>query len=228
MTTVVRTPTGSAREQRADASPDRPQRLKASRVLVGVAATVLVVAAWRLPIWEARLSAPQYPQGLSLSAGAGGVSGDIDQIDQLNHYVGIRAFDPADAPEMRLWLPTILFAIVLVAAATLARRGRVLGRLARLGLWSIPIGALIDVQFRLYQYGHSVQPDAPIRIDPFTPLVIGPTKVLNFTTWAFPGAALWCLFAAAFLFSGAGASLRLVRRGIGAYRRWGVEEDQPS
>jgi hypothetical protein len=182
------------------------------------------VAAW-LPIWEARLSAPQYPQGLSLTASAGGVSGDLAEVNELNHYVGMKAFDPSDAPEMKLWGPTIVLGVIAVAVATILPRKHVLARLAVLGLWMIPIGALLDVQFRLYQYGHTVQPDAPIRIEPFTPLVIGPTDVMNFTTWAYPGAALWCLAGAAFLLSAGAATARLAGRGLERYRRWGVDDE---
>ncbi len=178
--------TATAREQRG------------LRIVLGLAAAVLVVLAWRLPIWEARLTAPQYPQGLSLSASADGVVGDIDEVNELNHYVGMEAFEASDAPEMALWTPTIVLALVAVAFAV-AMPGALLGRLAKLGLWLIPIGALADVQVRLYQYGHGVQDDAAIRLEPFTPLVVGPTKVLNFTTWAYPGLAVWCLFGAAFL-----------------------------
>jgi copper chaperone NosL len=168
------------------------------RIVLGLAAAVLVVLAWKLPIWEARLTAPQYPQGLSLSASADGVTGDIDEVNDLNHYVGMQAFQASDAPEMALWTPTIVLALVAIAIAV-TMPGSLLGRLAKLGLWLIPIGALVDVQYRLYQYGHGVQHDAPIRLEPFTPLVIGPTKVLNFTTWAYPGLAIWCLIGAAFL-----------------------------
>jgi copper chaperone NosL len=178
--------TATAREQRG------------LRIVLGLAAAVLVVLAWKLPIWEARLTAPQYPQGLSLSASADGVVGDIDEVNELNHYVGMEAFEASDAPEMALWTPTIALALAAVAIAV-AMPGALLGRLAKLGLWLIPIGALADVQLRLYQYGHGVQDDAAIRLEPFTPLVVGPTKVLNFTTWAYPGLAVWCLFGAAFL-----------------------------
>jgi len=171
------------------------------RIGLGVAAAVLVILAWRLPIWEARLSAPQYPAGLSLTAYGHGVVGDIREINELNHYVGMQAFTDADAPEMKLWGPVILLGLTAVAVATALPRGHLHARLARLGLWSIPIGALADVQFRLWQSGHRVTADAAIRLDPFTPLVVGPTKVLNFTTWAYPGAALCCLFLAAFLLS---------------------------
>jgi hypothetical protein len=180
------------------------------RIVLGLAAAVLVVLAWKLPIWEARLTAPQYPQGLSLSASADGVVGDIDEVNELNHYVGMQAFEASDAPEMALWTPTIVLALAAVAIAV-AMPGALLGRLAKLGLWLIPIGALIDVQYRLYQYGHGVQHDAAIRLEPFTPLVIGPTKVLNFTTWAYPGLAVWCLFGAAFLVTFAPGLVNRVR-----------------
>jgi copper chaperone NosL len=184
-------------------SPDgaTPSRTPGIRIALGLAAAILVILAWRLPIWEARLSAPQYPLGLSLTAGGRGVSGDIREINELNHYVGMAAFDPSDAPETVLWGWAILMALVAVVVATVLDVRNPLARLARIGLWLIPLGALADVQYRLHQYGHNVQPDAPIRLDPFTPLVVGPTKVLNFTTWSFPGGAIWCLFGAAFLMS---------------------------
>jgi len=192
---------GDAAPQTDRARRGDPSPRWAIRIALGLAAAILVVLAWRLPVWEARLSAPQYPAGLSLTAYAHGVEGDIREVNELNHYVGMEAFDEADAPEMKLWTPVLLLALLAVALATFLPRRHWLARLARIGLWMIPIGALLDVQYRLYQYGHGVKPDAPIRLDPFTPLVVGPTKVLNFTTWSYPGAALWCLFLAAFLLS---------------------------
>lgn len=208
--------------------PDRMQTEPRSldrvvRIAMGASAAVLVVLAWKLPIWQAHLTAPQYPRGLHLSASGSGVVGDIREINELNHYVGMSAFTDADAPEIKLWTPVILLGLAAVAAATLLRRERWLGRLARLGLWLIPLGALADVQLRLYQYGHSVKPDAPIRLDPFTPLVVGPTHVLNFTTWSFPGPALWCLFGAAFLLS-FGPSLG--RRGQVWWATRGEDDDE--
>jgi hypothetical protein len=181
--------------------PATPSRSPGMRIVIGLTAAILVILAWRLPIWEARLSAPQYPQGLSLTAGGHGVSGDIREINELNHYVGMAAFDPSDAPETVLWGWAILLALVAVVVATTLNVRHPLARLARLGLWLVPLGALADVQYRLYQYGHGVKPDAPIRLEPFTPWVVGPTHVLNFTTWSFPGGAIWCLLGAAFLVS---------------------------
>lgn len=195
------------------------------RIVFAAVAAILVIAAWKLPIWQASLFAPQYPLGLKLSAAATGVTGDIREINELNHYVGMQAYSNADAWEMALWLPAILLGLIGVAVGSLLSKASWIGRLARLGLWLIPVGALLDVQWRLYQYGHSVQPDAPIRLDPFTPLVVGPTHVLNFTTWAYPGSALWALFLAAYLVMFGPWTVRYTQRRWNERARYDDEDD---
>ncbi len=181
------------------------------RLLSGAVAIGLIVLAIGMPVWQASLSAPQYPDGLSLKAwGSGKVVGDIAEINELNHYVGMKAFSTADVPETKLWVPSMLLAILGAVLATVARRPRWLHGVLLAGMWLVPFGVLADVQFRLWEYGHSVQADAAIRIDPFTPLVVGPTKVLNFTTWSYPGLGTGLLFlAAAVLTFGPGLLERL-------------------
>lgn len=174
------------------------------RLGFGAAAFALVAISWRLPVWEARLTAPQFPPPLGplrLTAYGHGVRGDIESVNQLNHYVGMQAFSDSNAPEIALWGPVIVLALAAVVVATLLPPAHLMARLARWGLWLTPVGVLVDIQYRLWQYGQTVQPDAAIRVDPFTPLVVGPTKVLNFTTWAYPGLGLWCVLLAAFLLS---------------------------
>ena len=179
------------------------------RLAPGLVAAVLVVLAWAAPVWEARLTAPQYPQGLRLTAYADRVEGDIDEINDLNHYVGMRAFSIEDVPEHALWPLAVVGGLVAVAMGTFLRGWW--GRLGRVGMWLVPLGVLADVQFRLYQYGQTVDPTAAIRLDPFVPLVVGPTKVVNFTTWAYPGlAVLLLLVAAAVLTMGPLAVRRLL------------------
>lgn len=186
------------------------------RIVLGLAAAALVILAWRLPVWQARLTAPQFPPPLGplrLTAYGHGVEGDVESVNQLNHYVGMQAFSNADAPEIALWGPVVLLALGAVALATLLPPQHPVARLAKIGLWLVPIGTLADIQFRLWQYGQSVQPDAAIRVEPFTPLVVGPTKVLNFTTWAYPGEALWLIALAALLVTfGPGLASRIQDR----------------
>ncbi len=191
----------------------QPARTSRARLVVGILAALLVVAALRLPVWRAHLSAPQYPGGLELVAYGHGVEGDVAEVNQLNHYVGMKAFDASDAPEMVLWPAALAVALVLVVLSSVLGR-RLIGRLARLGVWLVPLGTLADVQYRLYQYGQAVSPDAPIRLKPFFPLVVGPTKVMNFTTWAYPGEAVWALLLAAFMVTFGPGLVRRIRRPI--------------
>ena len=97
---------------------------------------------------------------------------------------------------MTVWLLDMLVGVAAVVVAVGSRR-RLLLRLACAGLWLIPVGALADVQFRLWQTGHSLDPTSPLHVPPFTPRVVGPTSLMNFTLWAYPGWALLLIAVAA-------------------------------
>jgi len=201
------TATPELAEPRAGLSGDR-----ALRLLLGVIAAVLVVLSAKAPVWEMKLTAPQYPKGLLLTAYGDRVDGDVGEINELNHYVGLGEFNIADVPERKLWLPAIGAALVAVIVGSVLPRKHWLGRLARIGLWLVPIGALVAIQYRLYLYGHDIDAGAPIHLDPFMPLVVGPTQVLNFHTSAMPGTAVWLLSAAAFLVMFGPGIVRRVRQ----------------
>ena len=49
------------------------------------------------------------------------------------------------------------------------------------------VAMLFDFQHWLYTYGHSLSPDAPITMQPFTPNFLGSTQVANFTVYSWPG-----------------------------------------
>lgn len=168
----------------------------------GLAAIGLLLFAARLPIWQALFSAPQYPQGLNVAAYGSTVKGDLGEINELSHYIGMPPFDFVGMPEMRLW-PLVILVAILAAVLGVVTRRRWLRRLACAGLWLVPIAALADVQFRLWQVGHSLDPLSPIHVSAFTPRVVGPTTLMNFTLWAFPGWALILITVAAVLVTSA-------------------------
>ena len=184
------------------------------RGAAGLAAIGLLLFAARLPIWRAQFSAPQYPQGLDIAAYGNKVEGDLGEINELSHYIGIPPFDFVGMPEMRLWPLVILFGVTAVILAVVSRR-RWLRRLACAAVWLIPIGALVDVQFRLWQVGHSVDPLSAIRVTPFTPHVVGQTTLMNFTVDAYPGMALVLIAIAAALVTSAPYAVRRLPRGGG-------------
>jgi hypothetical protein len=194
----------------ASTSEREPRDLRVARVALGVIAAVLVVSAATLPVWESRLDVLQYPgQQLVLTAYADRLTGDVAEITNLNHYVGLKIFDMADLQETILWWPGLAAALAGVIVATLiprrhpgtpAARFQWAGMLARIGLWLFPIGILLDIQFRLYQLGHSMNPGAAFRQPPFTPPVVGAAQVSsNVHMQAWPGTAVVCLLLAAFL-----------------------------
>jgi len=170
------------------------------RLVFGGLAAILVLLAAGLPVWQARLTVKQYPgQQLALTAYGNRLVGDVAEIKILNHYVGLKVFDMADLPETKLWLPAIAAGLLCIALATFTRRRSIWDRLGRIGLLLIPIGVLADVQLRLWQLGHSMDPQAPFRQPPFIPWVAGSVQVAsNVKETAWPGEALWC-FAAAWL-----------------------------
>ncbi len=186
----------SSADLAAGSAEDGPRR--AVRLVFGGLAVLLVLIAAGLPVWQARLVVKQYPgRQLALTAYGNKLSGDISEIKILNHYVGLQVFDMADLPETLLWLPAIVAAVACVALATFAPKRSWWARLGRWGLIAIPIGVLIDIQLRLYQLGHSMDPNAAFRQPPFVPWVAGSVQVAsNVRTIAWPGEALWCIFGA--------------------------------
>jgi hypothetical protein len=42
---------------------------------------------------------------------------------------------------------------------------------------------------RLYQYGHNLDPEASIKVEPFTPPFLGRVRIANFDVESFPGGA---------------------------------------
>ncbi|HET9952096.1 MAG TPA: hypothetical protein VFS09_09905 [Candidatus Eisenbacteria bacterium] len=167
------------------------------RRLILVAAVVLLPVFFLpiLPVWHMKLWAPQYREGLTLSIYSNTIRGDLDKINTLNHYVGMKAITPSDFREFT-YLPQALTALGVCAllAALLNRRW-----LAILG-WLVFTGFAV-VMFRdyanwLYHYGHDLNPHAAIKLPSFTPPLVGYAKMANFRVLSVPGVGTLLLGAA--------------------------------
>ncbi|MGK2964328.1 MAG: nitrous oxide reductase family maturation protein NosD [Tepidiformaceae bacterium] len=162
-----------------------------------LAAASLLFAAYFVPLWKMRLLAPQYPRGLDLTAFGTRMEGDLNEINGLNHYIGVRAIEPDSILELTLF-PFVLFPVVAIIAVaaflTLPRWGKIVLAVVA---WAFPIGLLVDMQFWLYTYGHDLNPQAAVRIDPFTPKVVGGTQVMNFHSQTNVELGFWFMLAAA-------------------------------
>lgn len=175
------------------------------------AAAVLVAAATWLPYWGFLMSAPQYPdESLTLQISHRGISGDVQEVTTLQQYIGIQF--PRELPELQWVVPATLGLAVVLAVAGLAGPG-LPGRIVRwtsVGLFVVLlVTCALTVQRRLYDVGHERDRSAPITaVKDFTPRLIGPTKVGNFTVWSFPHIGGLALVAAMTL-AAAGAARRV-------------------
>jgi hypothetical protein len=158
--------------------------------LIYGAAAALTAAALVLPLWGFSMSAPQYPdETLHLRVVQAGIAGDVQEVETLQHYIGVRF--PKELPELALAMRGIgaLIVLLAIAAAVGGRFGRVYRAACALVFTVFLIASAVAVQARLYGVGHDRDPHPPIRaIHDFTPPLVGPVKVGNFTVWSFPHA----------------------------------------
>ena len=179
------------------------------RMATGLGAAALIALSTQLPLWSMKMEAPQYRHGLYLHAYGTGMTGDVRELSILNHYIGM---PPIEAPEFEtsMFPMGIAALLVLCVASPLHRWIR---RVAVVATAVVPVVILADLQWRLYQFGHTLNPKAPIRLKPFTPLVIGETHMGNFESHAMVSWGFACFVVAALLlWSGGRLGRRFERR----------------
>jgi copper chaperone NosL len=167
-----------------------------SRLLLLVAAAGLVIVIFT-PIWRIELNAPQYPEGLSLTIHANGLKGNVDIINGLNHYIGMKTLHNEDFFEFAV-LPYIIafFAIAFLVVAIINKRQW----LNILFVLFVTFGviAIIDFWKWEYNYGHNLNPSAAIVVPgmAYQPPLIGFKQLLNFGAYSIPDTGGWIFIAA--------------------------------
>ena len=161
------------------------------RLTFAVAALMLGVAVI-FPLWRVSLTAPQYPEGLGMYIWAHTVAGigenDLQNINGLNLYIGMKAIEPESIPELKVMRPGILaMALLGLAVAALGQR-----RWMRVWAGALVLSALVglvDFYKWEYDYGHNLDlENAPLKIPgmSYQPPLIGSKKLLNFTATSLP------------------------------------------
>ena len=164
---------------------------KLSRLLTALAAIALLGAfAW--PLWSIGLVAPQYPEGLGMKIRLTTVQGasehDLTNINELNHYIGMKVIDPDAIPELKYmpWAVAALSALGLLVAAS-GRRTLLVGWVTLLVTGSA--AGLADFWRWTYDYGHDIDIEHAIIKIPGTfyqPPIFGVKQILNFTATSWP------------------------------------------
>jgi copper chaperone NosL len=157
-----------------------------ARWLTGLS-SVLLFAVIFLPIWRIELSAPQYPEGLVLRIFSNKLGGNVDIINGLNHYIGMKTLHTADFIEFTV-LPYIIgiFFLALLLTAILGRRW--LLNLVFVLFVCFGVVAMVDFWRWDYNYGHQLNPDAAIVVPgmAYQPPLIGYKQLLNFGAYSIP------------------------------------------
>ena len=163
-----------------------------SRARIAVlGAGVLLLLTPFFPLWKITMFANQFPEGLRLSIYAhqlvGGNSGaDLQGINILNHYIGMREIHAADFVEMK-FIPFVLgiFLLLALRTAVFARVGDVVDLVVLFAYFSLfSIGTFA---YRMYSYGHQLSAEAPIKVAAFTPPIFGHQRIANFDVYSYPG-----------------------------------------
>jgi hypothetical protein len=156
-----------------------------------ITGSLSILLVFTAPLWRITLEAPQYPDGVTLyiwiNKLGGKTKGTLQNINILNHYVGMKPIDPDSIPELKYFPFLIIFMSAL---------GVVAGIVNKQGFWIawmillLVLGILGIYDFYLweYEYGHNLAEDAPIKVPGmvYQPPLIGSKKLLNFNAISYP------------------------------------------
>ena len=167
--------------------------------MVVLAGTLLLLPALILPLWTMTLYSNQFPDGLNLYIHASSLEGghpegrdDLKEINTLNHYIGMHPLQEADFNEFK-WIPLMLGIFFI-----LGLRVTVLGKMSNLVDTAVLFGWFGVFSFwsfysKLWLYGHTLDPTAPVKVSAFMPPMIGAKQLANFRVYSYPGAASYFL-----------------------------------
>lgn len=159
-----------------------------TRILLALMIIPIAVAIFA-PLWNIHMLAPQYPEGLDLNIWTwkveGGESHHIDEINTLNHYIGMSAIDQALLKDLD-WIPFTLglLAILVLRVAAIGT----LRMLVDVAVISTYLSMFLMWRFwwHLYELGHNLDPKAPVSVEPFMPAYLGTKQIANFTITSTP------------------------------------------
>ncbi|MEO6732688.1 MAG: nitrous oxide reductase accessory protein NosL [Ferruginibacter sp.] len=163
----------------------------AARIMLFICGLGLLVVLFA-PMWRIDLQAPQYPEGLRLLIYANKLAGNVDIINGLNHYIGMKTLHTDDFIEFKV-LPAIIvfFSVLFILVALVAKRQW----MNILCVLFVAFGSIAMVDFWRweYAYGHDLNPNAAIIVPgmAYQPPLIGFKQLLNFGAYSMPDIGGW-------------------------------------
>ena len=164
---------------------------KKSRVIIAIGALAMAVMFF-VPAWSIYLIAPQYPEGLSMQIWLYKITGQVDIINGLNHYIGMKHIEAEMFPEFSFLVYILGFFILFGLVIAFTGNRRLLFIYLILSVIG-GVAALVDFYLWGYNYGHDLDPAAAIQVPglSYQPPLIGHKKLLNFDSYSYPDTGGW-------------------------------------
>ena len=164
--------------------------------------SLLLLGLFKFPLCNIMLGAPQYPEPLGMNIYINGIVGqsefDIQNIDGLNHYIGMKTLPKSDD----MWEFTV-FPIVIGSMAALGVLIGVFGFFRKVSyhwflVWFIVMTVLgilgmYDFNAWMIDYGTNLDPNAIMKLQnpdgtpmSYKPPLLGHKKLLNFDAYSYP------------------------------------------
>lgn len=169
-------------------------------------ATVILVVLYFQPLWYIALEAPQYPDGIEMfiwiNQITGGDEATLQNINILNHYIGMQAIEPDSIPELKIF-PYVVGFLILFGAITFWRNRPKLLYLFGFTILILSVLGIVDFWLWEYDYGHNLDPHAAIKIEgmAYQPPLLGAKWLLNFKAVSYPSIGGLALAVSVFLSS---------------------------
>ena len=179
--------------------------------IIMIIGSLLLLGLFKFPLWNIMLGAPQYPDPLGMDIYIQGIQGveefDIQNIDGLNHYIGMKTIPKVED----MWEFTVFPTVVGIMVAL----GVIIGVLGFFGKvsykwflgWFVLMSVLgvmgmYDFNLWLTEYGTDLNPKAIMKLEnldgtPMTykPQLWGYQKMLNFDVDSWPATGAYMIFA---------------------------------
>lgn len=160
--------------------------------LLSILAVLCLSMLFFFPLWEVTLIAPQYPDGVSMYIWIHQITGDtpgtLQNVNILNHYVGMKAIVPDSIPELN-YFPYVVGFLMLSGLLVAWANNRIAYLTFFLVFGILAVLGIYDFYLWEYDYGHDLSPTAPIKVPgmSYQPPLLGEKYLLNFLAKSYPG-----------------------------------------
>ena len=172
--------------------------------------SLLLLGLFKFPLWNIMLGAPQYPEPLGMNIYINGIKGvsefDLQNIDGLNHYIGMKTIPkPDEMWEFSVFPKVILGMVILGVVIGLMGFFNKINYKFFLG-WFVLMSVLgilgmYDFNNWLIDYGSNLDPNAIIKVTnpdgtpmSYKPPLFGFQKLLNFDVTSLPHTGGYLMF----------------------------------